>query len=94
MAKSATAIAKHEENAAKLPQAKDDSYDASTGFLVGDEDSGLTISVADLFANDQGGAAKSLYGLGAAFLQTITTDEGGTVTFQKWRPCLHAAAKL
>jgi VCBS repeat-containing protein len=82
MAKSATAIAKHEENAAKLPQAKDDSYDASTGFLVGDEDAGLTISVADLFANDQGGAAKSLYGLGAAFLQTITTDEGGTVTFQ------------
>jgi hypothetical protein len=45
MAKSETAVAKHEENAAKLPQAKDDSYDVSTGFLVGNEDSGLTISL-------------------------------------------------
>ena len=82
MAKSATAVAKHEENALKLPQAHDDSYDVSTGFLVGNEDSGLTISVADLFANDQGGASKSLYGLGAAHLLSITTDQGGTVTFQ------------
>jgi VCBS repeat-containing protein len=82
MAKSETAVAKHEENAAKLPQAKDDSYDVSTGFLVGDEDSVLTIGVADLFANDHGGAAKSFYGLGAAYLLSITTDAGGTVTFQ------------
>jgi hypothetical protein len=82
MAKSETAVAKHEENAAKLPQAKDDSYDVSTGFLVGNEDSGLTISVADLFANDHGGAAKSFYGLGAAYLPSITTDADGTVTFQ------------
>jgi VCBS repeat-containing protein len=82
MAKSATAVAKHEQNAAKLPQAKDDSYDASTGFLVGDEDSGLTIGVADLFANDKGGNSKSLYGLGDAYLQTITTNEGGTLTLQ------------
>ena len=82
MAKSATAIAKHEQNAAKLPQAKDDSYDASTGFLVGDEDSGLTIGVADLFANDKGGNSKSLYGLGDAYLQTITTNEGGTLTLE------------
>jgi VCBS repeat-containing protein len=82
MAKSATAVAKHEENAAKLPQAKDDSYDVSTGFLVGNEDSGLTISIADLFANDHGGAAKSFYGLGAAYLQSVTTAAGGTVTFQ------------
>jgi VCBS repeat-containing protein len=82
MAKSATAVAKHEENAAKLPQAEDDSYNASTGFLVGDEDSGLVISVADLFANDHGGASKSFYGLGAAYLLTITTEQGGTVTFE------------
>jgi VCBS repeat-containing protein len=82
MAKSATAVARHEENAAKLPQAKDDSYDVSTGFLVGDEDSGLTVSIADLFANDHGGAAKSFYGLGAAYLLSVTTAEGGTATFQ------------
>jgi hypothetical protein len=36
MAKSATAVATHEENAVKLPQAKDDSYNVSTGFLIGD----------------------------------------------------------
>lgn len=82
MAKSATAVATHEENAVKLPQATDDSYNVSTGFLVGDEDFGLIISVADLFANDHGGAAKSFYGLGAAHLLSITTDQGGTVTFQ------------
>jgi VCBS repeat-containing protein len=82
MAKSTTAIAKHKENAAKLPQAHDDGYDVSTGFLVGNEDSGLTISIADLFANDQGGASKSLYGLGATYLSTTTTDQGGTVTVQ------------
>jgi hypothetical protein len=93
MAKSETAVAKHEENAAKLPQAKDDSYDVSTGFLVGDEDSVLTIGVADLFANDHGGAAKSFYGLGAAYLPSITTDAGGTVTFQDGA-LLHAAAEL
>jgi VCBS repeat-containing protein len=82
MSKSATAIAKHKENAAKLPQAHDDGYSETTGFLVGDEDSGLTVSVADLFANDQGGAAKSFYGLGAAHLLTATTSQGGTVTFE------------
>ena len=82
MAKSATAIAKHEQNAAKLPQAHDDSYDVSTGFLVGNEDTGLTFGITDLFANDQGGASKSLYGLGAAFLPAITTDRGGTLTLQ------------
>jgi VCBS repeat-containing protein len=81
MAKSETAVAKHEENAAKLPQAKDDSYDVSTGFLVGNEDTGLTINIADLLANDHGGAAKSFYGLGAAPLVSITTDKGGTVTW-------------
>jgi VCBS repeat-containing protein len=82
MAKSSNAVAKHEQNAAKLPQAVDDQFDPSSGFLVGNEDSGLTISLSDLFANDRGGASKSLYGLGPDFLQTITTDQGGTVTFQ------------
>jgi VCBS repeat-containing protein len=82
MAKNANAVAKHEQNAAKLPQAVDDHFDPSSGFLVGDEDTGLTISLSDLFANDRGGASKSLYGLGSAFQQTITTDQGGTVMFQ------------
>jgi VCBS repeat-containing protein len=82
MAKNPNAVAVHEQNAAKLPQAKDDHYDTSSGFLVGNEDSGLVMNLSDLFANDLGGASKSLYGLGPAYLLTTTTDQGGTVTFQ------------
>ena len=60
MPQNETAIAEHEQNAAKLPQSKDDSYDMSTGFLVGTEDTPLHINVSSLLENDLGGNAKSV----------------------------------
>ena len=44
MAKNATAV--HEQNAAKLPQAKDDHYDTTAGFLIGKQERRRYIRVA------------------------------------------------
>jgi VCBS repeat-containing protein len=80
MPRSETAIAEHEQNAAKLPQSKDDSYDLFTGFLVGTEDTPLHIDVSRLLANDLGGNAESVYGLASSAATLLTTEKGGTVS--------------
>ncbi|MGF9758302.1 hypothetical protein AAII07_24175 [Microvirga sp. 0TCS3.31] len=64
------------------PQAKDDVYNLSTNFLVGNENTlGFKISTASLMANDLGGSAKKFYGLGDGTAATVTSTKGALLSF-------------
>ncbi|WP_253398836.1 VCBS domain-containing protein [Methylorubrum extorquens] len=70
----------------KLPQAKDDSYNESSGFLVLNEDqrgtNAFQVRITDLLSNDLGGSAKGFYGLGSSNAATLASEKGALLTFQ------------
>ena len=64
------------------PQAQNDHYDTTTGFLVvGENTTELTISTASLTANDLGDSVEKFYGLGVGSDAKIGTSAKGASLF-------------